>query len=72
MTNHLVRILLVQALRTYVDVEDRPHGWLGALVDAKIGAALALMHLDGGGSRGCRRYVPIVIRDAANREPVVP
>jgi AraC-like DNA-binding protein len=44
MTNHLVHILLVQALRTYVAVEDRPRGWLGALVDAKIGAALALMH----------------------------
>jgi AraC-like DNA-binding protein len=43
-TNHLARILLVQALRTYVAVEDCPRGWLGALVDAKIGAALALMH----------------------------
>jgi AraC-like DNA-binding protein len=45
--NHLVRVLLVQAIRTYVDVEDRPRGWLGALVDAKIGAALALMHRHG-------------------------
>jgi AraC-like DNA-binding protein len=47
-TNHLARILLVQALRAYVAVEDRPRGWLGALVDAKIGAALALMHRHGG------------------------
>jgi transcriptional regulator GlxA family with amidase domain len=46
-TNHLVHILLVQALRTYVAVEDHPPGWLGALVDAKIGAALALMHRHG-------------------------
>jgi AraC-like DNA-binding protein len=46
MINHLVRILLVQAVRTYFAVEDRPSGWLGALVDAKIGAALALMHRD--------------------------
>jgi AraC-like DNA-binding protein len=47
MTNHLVHILLVQALRTYVAVEDHPRGWLGALVDAKIGGALALMHRHG-------------------------
>jgi AraC-like DNA-binding protein len=45
-TNHLVHILMVQALRTYVAFEDRPQGWLRALVDAKIGAALALMHRD--------------------------
>jgi AraC-like DNA-binding protein len=48
MTNHLVHVLLVQALRTYVASEDHPRGWLGALVDAKIGAALALMHRHGG------------------------
>jgi AraC-like DNA-binding protein len=42
--NSLAHILLVQALRTYVATEDRPRGWLGALADAKIGAALALMH----------------------------
>jgi AraC-like DNA-binding protein len=46
MTKHLVHILLVQALRTHVASEDHPRGWLGALVDAKIGAALALMHRD--------------------------
>jgi cupin len=40
MIDHLVRILLVQALRTYIAVEDRARGWLGALADAKIGAAL--------------------------------
>jgi AraC-like DNA-binding protein len=47
MVNHLVGILVLQALRAYVAVEDRPSGWLGALADAKIGAALALMHRHG-------------------------
>jgi AraC-like DNA-binding protein len=51
MIDHLVGILLVQALRTYVDVEDRPRGWLGALVDPKIGDALVLMH-----SHGARQW----------------
>jgi len=46
MTNHLARILLVHALRAHLASEERPHGWLGALVDAKIGAALTLMHRD--------------------------
>jgi AraC-like DNA-binding protein len=45
MVNNLVRILVVQTLRAYVAVEDRhSRGWLGALADAKIGAALALIH----------------------------
>jgi AraC-like DNA-binding protein len=46
MTSHLAHILLVQALRAYLGTEERPHGWLGALADSKIGAALALMHRD--------------------------
>ena len=46
MTNHLAHILLVQALRAYLAYEERPRGWLGALADSKIGAALALMHRD--------------------------
>jgi AraC-like DNA-binding protein len=46
MTNHLVCVLLVQALRAHIALKDHPHGWLGALVDAKIGAALGLMHRD--------------------------
>jgi len=45
-THHLVHILLVQALRAYLGSAERPPGWLGALVDSKIGAALALMHRD--------------------------
>jgi AraC-like DNA-binding protein len=46
MTSHLAHILLVQALRAYLGTEERPHGWLGALADSKIGSALALMHRD--------------------------
>jgi len=46
MTNHLAHILLVQALRAYLTSEERPRGWLGALADSKIGAALAVMHRD--------------------------
>jgi AraC-like DNA-binding protein len=44
--NDLARILLVQVLRTHIAVKGRARGWLGALVDAKIGGALALMHRD--------------------------
>jgi AraC-like DNA-binding protein len=51
MIDHLVGILLVQTLRICVDVEDRPRGWLGALVDPKIGDALVLMH-----SHGARQW----------------
>jgi transcriptional regulator GlxA family with amidase domain len=47
MIDHLVSILVVQALRTYIDAEDCPRGWLGALVDPKIGDALVLMHRHG-------------------------
>jgi transcriptional regulator GlxA family with amidase domain len=46
MTDHLARILFVQALRTYVASDEHPTGWLSALHDEKIGAALALMHRD--------------------------
>jgi AraC-like DNA-binding protein len=42
----LVRILLVEALRTCVTREGYHNGYLGALVDTKIGAALAVMHRD--------------------------
>jgi AraC-like DNA-binding protein len=47
MTNNLAHILLVQALRTHVAAENLPRGWLAALIDVKIGAALALMNRDG-------------------------
>jgi AraC-like DNA-binding protein len=42
----LARILFVELLRLCVAHEDSQKGWLGALVDTKIGAALAVMHRD--------------------------
>lgn len=42
----LARILFVEVLRLCVAHEDSQKGWLGALVDTKIGAALAVMHRD--------------------------
>ena len=49
MTRCLADILLVQALRAYVSVHgaDRA-GWIGALNDRRIGAALSLLHGDVG------------------------
>jgi AraC-like DNA-binding protein len=47
MTRHLVSILFVQLLRDFVASHDSPPvGWLRALSDSKIGAALKLMHGD--------------------------
>jgi AraC-like DNA-binding protein len=45
---HLAQILLVHMLRAHVDQTDRPTGWLGALNDDGIGAALRAMHADVG------------------------
>jgi AraC-like DNA-binding protein len=45
MAAHLTHILLVQALRAFLASEERPaSGWLAALSDPKIGAAIRLMH----------------------------
>jgi AraC-like DNA-binding protein len=45
--DHLAHVALVHALRAYVACKQHPsQGWLGALVDPKIGAALRLMHGD--------------------------
>jgi AraC-like DNA-binding protein len=46
MVDSLARILFVEVLRLCVAHEAPQKGWLGALVDAKIGAALAVMHRD--------------------------
>lgn len=46
--DHLARILFVQVLRTYLEHEEHPTGWLGALADARIGSALSIMHRDVG------------------------
>jgi AraC-like DNA-binding protein len=45
MADRLAHVLFIQALRAFVATETRlPAGWLGALADPKIGAALRLMH----------------------------
>ena len=46
MIDSLARILFMEVLRLCVAHEDSQKGWLGALVDPKIGAALAVMHRD--------------------------
>jgi AraC-like DNA-binding protein len=46
MIDSLARILFVEVLRLCIGHEDYHKGWLGALVDTKIGAALAVMHRD--------------------------
>ena len=49
MTRRLADILLVQALRAYVTLRGADGtGWIGALNDRRIGAALTLMHRDVG------------------------
>lgn len=40
----LCSIVLVNILRAYLAGDERPRGWLGALSDRHIGAALKLMH----------------------------
>ena len=42
----LANLVLVQILRAYLASEDLNPGWLGALADPKIGAALGRMHAD--------------------------
>lgn len=43
---HLAQILFIHMLRAHADQADRPTGWLGALNDDGIGAALRAMHAD--------------------------
>lgn len=44
--NHLAQVLLVHMLRAHACQTDRPIGWLGALNQDGIGAALRAMHAD--------------------------
>lgn len=44
--NHLAQLLLVHMLRAHATQADRPTGWLRALNDDGIGAALRAMHAD--------------------------
>lgn len=49
MTKHLADMLLLQALRAYAaGAHSEDLGWIGALADKHIGAALALMHREPG------------------------
>jgi AraC-like DNA-binding protein len=45
---HLAQLILVHMLRVHADETERPVGWLGALVEDGIGAALRAMHADVG------------------------
>ena len=44
--DHLAQVLFVHMLRAHADQAGRPTGWLGALGDDGIGAALRAMHAD--------------------------
>jgi AraC-like DNA-binding protein len=44
--DHLVQILFVHVLRAHADQTDHPVGWLGALCDDGVGAALRALHAD--------------------------
>lgn len=44
--NHLAQILLVHMLRAHAGRTDRPAGWLGALNEDGVGAALRAVHAD--------------------------
>lgn len=44
--NHLAQILLVHMLRAHAARTDRPTGWLGALNEDGVGAALRAVHAD--------------------------
>ncbi|MDB4943239.1 MAG: Transcriptional regulator, AraC family protein [Labilithrix sp.] len=44
--DRLAQVLFVHMLRAHADRPERPAGWLGALRDDRIGAALRAMHAD--------------------------
>jgi AraC-like DNA-binding protein len=44
MSENLTEIMFVQALRAHLAGEEAVPGWLGALADPQVGAALRLMH----------------------------
>jgi len=43
---HVAGLLLIQALRAQLAAAVQPEGWLRAMADARVGAALAAMHDD--------------------------
>ena len=42
----LAAMVLVQTLRIFLNNTPQPEGWLGAMADARIGAALSRLHGD--------------------------
>lgn len=42
----LATLVLVQMLRVYLEQAEHPEGWLGAMADPRIGAALSRLHGD--------------------------
>lgn len=46
------QLLLLEAVRSYVDQAELPPGWLRVLTDERLGPALSLMHADPGGPWG--------------------
>lgn len=48
MTTRLADILVIQAIRIWLDSQEDPDGWLGALRDPQIGAAVGAVHRDPG------------------------
>jgi AraC-like DNA-binding protein len=57
--NHLAQILLVHMLRAHAGQTDRPTGWLGALNDDGVGAALRAMHANVGRSWNVKELAEI-------------
>ena len=47
-TTRLADILVIQAVRAWLDAQDSRTGWLGALRDPQVGAAIAAVHRDPG------------------------
>lgn len=45
-TTRLADILVIQAIRAWVDGQSTPTGWLGALRDPHVGVAVAAVHRD--------------------------
>ncbi|MEQ8748706.1 MAG: AraC family transcriptional regulator, partial [Amphiplicatus sp.] len=43
-TAQVSEMLLIAALRAYIETEDHPNGWLAAMADPKIAHALSLIH----------------------------
>ncbi|GIG19748.1 AraC family transcriptional regulator [Cellulomonas chitinilytica] len=47
-TTRLADILVIQAVRAWLDAQESRTGWLGALRDPQVGAAIAAVHRDPG------------------------